>query len=112
SPDVQFGRLADDARMDDLYSAAQTGFGASLVAHLSGELLLGGQLPEYSGFLHLLDQGFLSEAVLPHLDRADRGDAVVVGRGGNRNRVDALPHFVEHLAVVRVLLSFRKFALK
>ena len=55
APDVNFGGSADYAGLDHLDRAAQGSAGATLIAHLRGNLLLLGELPELaSPFYHQL----------------------------------------------------------
>ena len=102
---MQFERFADHAGLNDLDGAAQAGLGAALVAHLSGQVLLFGELAQEARLVDGLDERFLAKAVLAHLHRPDGRHAVVVVRDGNGHRVNVLADFVQHLAVIAVLLE-------
>ena len=109
-PDMQFERFADHARLDDFDGAAQAALGAALVAHLRRQVLLFGQLPHHARLADGLDQRLLAEAVFAHLHRPDRRHAVVMVRRGNGHRIDVLAHFIQHLAVIAVLLGWGNFS--
>src|SRR6185503_17793795 len=99
-PDVNFLDPADQAGMNDFDGAAQAGLGAALVAHLGGELLLGGELSEDAGLVDGLHQGLLAVDVLAELHRGACDDAVAVVGGGDGDGVDLVAHLVEHFAKI------------
>ena len=102
---MQLEGIADDTRLDDLDSAAQAGFGAALVAHLGRQILFLGDLAHLARLIDRLDQRFLGEAVLAHLHRPEGCHAMIMVRRGNGHRVNILANFVQHLAVILILLE-------
>ena len=103
-PDVNFLDLAQRAGLQNRGRFAEVVVGGALVAHLRGEVLLGGQLPQHAGFVQRLGHRLLDEGVLAHPHAHRSGDGVgVVGRADGHG-VDALAHLVEHLAEVEILL--------
>ncbi len=108
-PDVEFARLANDAGVDHLDGAAQTVFGAALVAHLRGQFLLAGELTHGAHFADGLAERFLAEAMFTQGHGADGREAVVMVGRGNGDGINVLAHRVEHLAVILELPGVHGF---
>ena len=107
-PDVDFLDRAESVGAEQFDAGAEAVGRRALVAHLGAEVLLGGELPHYAGFLDGPGQRLLAEAVLAHLHGHDAGRGVgVVGRA-HGDGVDLAVHLLEHLAVVEVLLGVRE----
>jgi hypothetical protein len=56
-----------------------------------------------------LGEGFLAKDMLAHLQRAQRGDGMVMVGNGHRHRVDGGIHFFEHGAEILVNLGVGNF---
>ena len=102
APNVQFERLADQAGLNDFDGATETAAGASLVAHLGGDLLLPGEVTQVAGLENRVGQRFLNVGVLAHFHRARGGECMMMVGRGNDHRVDVLANFVEHFTVVAI----------
>src|SRR5579862_1033105 len=107
-PEVDLLDVADQAGLDDLDRLAQVPAGASLVAHLGGDLVLGRDLGHLPGFVDVVGQGLLRIDAFAQLHGHDAGAGVVIVGDADGDAVDLLGHLVEHLAVVEVLLGLRE----
>ncbi len=97
--------LAHHACLDYGRRLARHRVGGIVVAHLRGQLVFPRQLPQHAGFINRVRQRLLHEGVFLHPHRhGRRGGMTVVGRA-HGHRVDALLHFLEHLAKIVVLLG-------
>ena len=99
-PDVKFERLADESGLDHLNRTPQAVAGAALVPHLGGDVFLGGHAAKLTGFEDGLRERLLAVDVLAQVHRRHGCGAVQVVRSGNRDRIDGLVHFREHLAEI------------
>ena len=75
---MQLDRVANHPGLDHLDGPAQTALGASLVAHLRGQLVFRRHLSHQPRFIHRLDQRLLAEAVLAQLHGPEGRRAVIV----------------------------------
>ena len=79
-----------------------------LVAHLRSHVVLFGQLGQQAGLIYRVGQRLLAIHVLAHGQRFGRDDGMgVVGRS-HQDRIDALAHFIIHLAVIIIPLGVGK----
>lgn len=97
---MDFQRIANQAGLDHFHRSPQPRFCAALIAHLRREILFLRQLPHGPRFVDRLRERFLAKTMFAQPHRADRGAAVVMVRSRNRNGVDILVYFFEHLPVV------------
>ena len=103
-PHIDLPHRPDEAGLNDLDRAAQAVFGAALIAHLGGDLVLLGELAEQPRFIDRVRQGLLAIDMFAHAHGGGGGDGVHVIRRGHDDRIQRLL-LVEHLAEVLVELG-------
>ena len=104
-PNVKFFRRANDAGLNDFNSTAQSAAGAALIAHLGGELFLGGEAAHFAGFPDGLGERLLAIDMFAHLEGRHGGQTVHMIWRGDRHRVNRFAHLLEHLAPIAISLG-------
>ena len=101
------GHLADLAVPDPVANLLHAFARRTLVTHLSGDALLGGQLGQQTRLVNRVGKGLLAVDVLAQLHRGARYQSVSVVGGTADNGVDLVADLVVHLAPVPETLSLR-----